>query len=207
MSDTLEVTIRESRGTRAARRERAAGLVPAVLYGHGEDVVCLTASVEEVDAAIRHGSHILNLKGAITGNALVKDVQWDAFGMNVVHLDLTRVAKGEKVQITVPVELHGYAPGANDGIVSHQLHEVEIECLMSKVVDKIEVNVNDLVLGGTITIGDIEAPEGVTFLAADDALIVQCVESTPAPADDEEEGVASHNEPEVIGQKDEEEGS
>jgi len=203
MSDTLEVKVRESRGTRAARRERAEGLVPAVLYGHGEDVVCLTAPVEEVDAIVRHGSHVLNLKGAITGNALVKEVQWDAFGMTVVHLDLTRLAKGEKVQITVPIELHGFAPGASVGVVSQQMHEMDIECLMSKVVYKIEVIINELNLHDVITVGDLTPPEGVTFDADAEATVVQCVEATPE-REEEEEGAASHAEPEVIGQKEEE---
>ncbi len=208
MSETLEVKIRESRGSRAARRERADGLVPAVLYGHGEDVVCLTAAVEDVDAIIRHGSRILNLKGGVTENALLKDVQWDAFGLNVVHLDLTRVSKGEKVQVTIPIELHGTAPGAaQQGVVDQVLHEIEIECLMSKVIEKIEVNINDLQLNGSIAISELEVPEGVSFLVDDEAAtVVQCVEATPASGDDEEEGAAAvGGEPEVIGESSDEE--
>lgn len=208
MAEVLQVSQRSTRGTANARRERAAGKIPAVLYGHGKETVNLSVPADEVQAAIRHGSHFVELKGDVDESALIRDVQWDTFGVDVLHVDFTRVDAGETAEITVSVELRGEAPGTKQGgMIRQMIHEVTIDCPVTVIPEKLFVNINSLELGGSVLAGDLELPEGANLQAEADTLVVQCVEV--ATHDDEEEaGVpAGPAEPEVIGRKpDEDEG-
>ncbi|NBT14658.1 MAG: 50S ribosomal protein L25, partial [Planctomycetia bacterium] len=82
--------LRKEKGSRASRRLRNEGLVPAILYGHGEKCVDLVATREAVHAAVRHGSRIVELKGAVKTSALIRELQWDTFGVEPVHVDFLR---------------------------------------------------------------------------------------------------------------------
>ena len=145
MAEVLNVAVREECGTRAVRRIRNAGHIPAVLYGHGQPNVNLSIPAKDVTTAIRHGSKLVDLQGGVNESALIRVVQWDAFGVDVLHLDLTRVSAGETVQVSVAVELRGEAPGARaGGLVEHLIHELEIECPVTAIPDKFELSVNDL---------------------------------------------------------------
>ena len=165
MSEVLNVTARETRGTSNARRLRNAGSIPAILYGHGGKNVSLTVPTEEIEAVLRHGSHVVDLQGAAQGSALLKEVQWDPFGIEVLHIDLTRVKAGESVEVTLVLELRGEAPGTKEGgVVQHSLHELEIECPVMSLPDKLEVNINHLALGDSITAAQVEIPQGAKLL-------------------------------------------
>ena len=187
------------------RRLRKTGKIPAVLYGHGEGTLMLSISSQELNNVIRAGNHVVKLKGGVDDTALIKDIQWDPMGSDVLHLDLSRVAAGEAVQVTLSVELKGVAPGTKSGgTLRHRVHEIDVECPADKVPEKIEININELQLDQSITAGEIEIPEGAKLLIADDEVVVQCVvveaAEEPEPGD---ESVAA--EPEVIGRKKEDE--
>jgi large subunit ribosomal protein L25 len=207
MSDTFQVALRELPGTKESRRLRKNGHIPVVLYGHGEQSVSLSVPAEQVEAAIRHHAHVVDLTGAVSETALVKSVQWDTFGQRVLHLDLIRVRKGEKVHANVELELHGEAPGKREGgVVQLLVHAIEIECPVQDLPEVIEVNINDLHLDHSITVKDIKLPANATALADPDMVVVQCV--TRGPAFMEEAGPAEAvAEPEIIGRpaKEEEE--
>ena len=111
MLDVLEVSARESLGKLNSRRLRAEGIVPAVLYGHGEASVSLKLPVDQLRASLRHGAHVVELKGAAKGQALLQDVQWDTFQQHILHVDLLRVDAKELVKVEVPIVLRGQAPG------------------------------------------------------------------------------------------------
>ena len=115
MADVLQVEMRETRGKRNARRMRNAGTVPAVLYGHGGPVVSLSVPVEQLDSAIRHGSRVVELAGAVKEGALIQDLQWNTWGNEVLHVDFARVALDERVTVTLNLELRGEAPGIKEG--------------------------------------------------------------------------------------------
>lgn len=200
MTEALQVTIRDTLGTSHTRRLRRAGGVPAVLYGHGQDTVHLSIPSEQLAAALRHGSKFVALQGALAESALITEIQWDPLGHDVLHLDLTRVDASEKVEVTVPVELRGSAPGVKEGgHVQHILHEIELECAATSIPDKILVNVNALALGQAIHASELVLPEGARLVSSPEALVVQCVEVTPIS--DELAGAAEPGEPEVIGRK------
>jgi large subunit ribosomal protein L25 len=204
MAESIQVQVREQLGKRNNRRLRRGGAVPAVLYGHGLENLNLAIPAEQLDAAVRHGSRLVNLAGAVNDRAFIRDLQWDTFGLHVVHVDLTRVSEHEMVEVEVPVELRGEAPGVREGgVISHLIHELTIECEVTAIPDKIHVNINHLKLEGKITIADLELPPGVRVDADPEDIVVECV--VPA-AEVEEEVAEGAAEPEVIGRKKEEEG-
>jgi large subunit ribosomal protein L25 len=206
MSELLHVEKRTAVGKRNNVRLRRQGRLPAVLYGHGEEVVNLTLAADEFEASLRHGAKVVDLDGDASGKALLQDVQWDTFFQQVLHVDLLRVRAGERVTVDVPVELRGEARGARaGGVIEQMIHSVEIEVALDVIPDKLHLNINQLDIDGQLTAKDIEdLPEGATILSDEDAVIVHCVmpmaEEEEAPA--EEAAVA---EPEVIGKGKEEE--
>jgi len=197
---TLNVELREAHGKRINRRLRAIGKVPAVLYGHKEKNVSLSIPVEMLGSAIRRGHRFVQLTGAVREKALIKECQWDTWGKEVLHVDLTRVSEHEKIRVFVSLELRGEAPGTKEGgVVKHQLHEIELECEASAVPEKIEVNINHLELGRAIHVSDLSLPVGSTALTDATLLVVSCSEVVEAA--EEETAAIDGSEPEVIGRK------
>jgi large subunit ribosomal protein L25 len=207
MSDLLHVEKRDSSGKRNNVRLRRNGKLPAILYGHGEDPVSLALASDEVEASLRHGAKVVDLDGAASGKALLQDVQWDVFFHQVLHVDLLRVQAGERVTVDVPIEMRGESPGAaNGGVIEQMIHSVEIEVALDVIPEKLHVKINNLQIGGQLTIKDIiDLPEGATVNMDDDEMIVHCI----MPATEEELAAAEEGataEPEVIGKgKDDEE--
>lgn len=203
MSDSVEVKLRKETGTRASRKMRREGLVPAVLYGHGEKCVDLVVTREAVQAAVRHGSRIVELKGAVKTGALIRELQWDTFGVEPVHIDFLRVSATDRVKVKVPVDLKGECPGLRaGGVVNLILHEIELECRADAVPEKIHAAVGKLQLGGTIKVHDLELPAGAKALADADDAVVTCT----VLVEKGEEAGAGGAEPELIGRKPAEEG-
>ncbi len=188
------------------RRLRKAGMVPAILYGHGEESVMLNVKEAELSKVIQHGGHVVELAGEMNESALIKDVQWDAFGLNVIHVDLTRINAKEEVEVDLPIELKGDAPGTHDGgVVNFLKHELSIACPANKLPDKIVVKINHLKLDDMILAGDIELPDGVKLLTSETDGIVSCsmpVTSIEGEEAGEEAGAA---EPEIVGKDKEDE--
>jgi large subunit ribosomal protein L25 len=205
MSDSLEVFARAATGTRESRRLRRQGMVPAVLYGHGEKSIDLAARREALEAVVRHGSRIVDLEGAVKTSALVRDLQWDTFGVEPLHVDFVRVDKTERIKVRVPLDLKGDAPGHRaGGTVNMVLHDIEIECTPDTIPEKIHAHVGKLELGGTIKAHDLELPKGAKVVHEGDETIVSC--TIPARKGEEPVAVAGAAEPEVIGRKPAEEG-
>lgn len=206
-SETIEVHKRAGVGSIAARKLRRAGRIPAILYGHGEENVNLSVDSEAIDRVIQHGAKLLSLTGDVSDTALLRDVQWDAFGIDVLHVDLTRVSQTEAVEITLPIELHGVAPGASEGgVLSVNLHEITISCPASKIPDHIQVNIGDLHLGDSVLASEVALPEGATLVTKDSDVVVHI--GMPSTVEEEgEEAVpsADGSEPELIRKEKEEE--
>jgi len=200
---TLKVELREAHGKRVNRRLRASGKVPAILYGHRQKCVSLSIPVEMLDAVIRRGNRFVQLSGAVREKAIIKECQWDTWGKEVLHVDLTRVSEHEKIRVTVALELRGEAPGTKEGgVVRQQLHEIELECEAAAVPEKIEVNINHLELGHTILVSNLSLPVGSVALTDAGLLVVSCATAVEVP--EAEEKAADGSEPEVIGRKKEE---
>lgn len=204
MADTLNTTNRELLGKRDARRLRRSGSIPAELYGHGQVNVHLAIPRIEVQVAVRHGAHLVELKGAVNESALIRDVQWDPYGVDVLHIDLARVSAEEAVEVTIKVELRGTPAGAKDGgVIQHILHEVRIRCPAALIPDKLEARISHLQVGDQFTAGQLELPSGAELLTVPDQIIAQCV--TPMVQPEEEPVPAEPGEPELISRKPKEE--
>lgn len=204
MRESLQVTVRKQLGSRQTRKLRASGQIPAILYGHKEENVALQVPTDQVFAVVRHGGRLVDLKGDVTETALIRQVQWDAYGVEVLHLDLSRVSAGETVEITLPIELKGEAPGAKEGgVIEHVKHEARIRCPVLSIPEKLFISVNGLHKDQALTLGQVMLPEGAALLTDADEIVVHCV---PPASDEEAAGPAEPGEPEVIGRKKGEEG-
>lgn len=207
-SQVLNVEVRQETGRRKVRKLRAAGKTPAIIYGHGGGSVSLSVPSDAIEKIIHQGERIVTLGGGHDGDVFIRDVQWDLYGSHVMHVDFTRVQAGEMIETTVSIELRGEAPGTKvGGTVEQVLRELVIECPPRSMTDKIEVRLHDLELNQKITVADLEMPEGSRTSLEPTALVVQCVEvDAEAGGDDEAVSNTGPVEPEVIGEKKDDEG-
>lgn len=203
--EVLEVSARAESGKLRNRRLRQGGQLPAVLYGHGEDPVSLAISTDKLEASLRHGAQVVELKGAAKGQAMLHDIQWDTFQQYVLHVDLLRVDASDRVTVSVPLQLHGIAPGESEGGLVDIVHrEIEVETSPTAIPDHLELNVNDLHLGDGLKVSDLEGlPEGANVVLDPETMLVHCI-AKPVAVEEEEVGEAAAAEPEVIGEKKEE---
>ena len=184
MADTLNVEKREETGSLRMKRLRQTGKIPAVLYGHGKGTEMLCVLEKELTKAIDHGSHVVQLQGAATESALIKAVQWDAFGIKIVHLDLTRVDATEAVEVTLPIELRGDAAGTHHGgVVNFLKHHVSIMCPANLVPEKIELKIANLDLDQVIDASQLVLPEGASLAEAGTTQIVSCTRAAEEDGD------------------------
>ena len=200
MADILNCEKRDIRGTLRNRRMRQAGKIPGILYGRG-DSVSLSIPTRDIESAIRHGSQIVELKGDLNESAQIKEVQWDAFGIDVLHIDLSRIDATEVVELTLQVELVGVAPGTKTGgIIKHMLHNVDVRCPANAVPEKLELKINGLELNGVLKVSDVPLPDGASMVTGMDEVVVQCAEAS-VTSEEQEADPDAPAEPEVIGRK------
>ncbi|MGP0062970.1 MAG: 50S ribosomal protein L25 [Isosphaeraceae bacterium] len=187
-------------GTRVARRLRQNGLIPAVIYGHKQDVVPVTLTRHDVWQMIKSPGHLAHLDlGGTTETVLIRDVQWDHLGKEILHLDFARVDAEEIIETEVPLELRGQAAGlAEGGILEHLVHSLRIKCRAGAIPDAIKVDVSHLKLDEGIHVRDLSLPAGVTADAEADLLLAHVVTPRAAVAESAEAGAEALTQPEVI---------
>ena len=179
----LVAEARTSFGKGAARKIRAAGKIPAVIYGHGTDPQHVTLPGHQVGLILRKANQVLDLD--ISGKsqlALVKDVQKDPVRQIIEHLDLIVVRKGEKVTIDVPVHVEGES--ASGTIVVQDANTLSLEAEATHIPERIVVDVTDAEDGTKITAGEVTLPEGSTLIS-DPELLVLSVTTPSAPTADD----------------------
>lgn len=199
-SANVTVKPRAELGSRANKRLRDSGFVPGVIYGHKEAVVPITLPKKELRGHLDRGAHLFDL--ALDGKSekvLIKEVQFDHLGMEVIHVDFARVSLDEKVKVTVPVELKGEPKGeAEGGVLQQIINELEVECLVTDIPDAIRHNVSDMAMNDSIQVKDLKLPPGVRVLQDEDLMVAtvrEIVEQTAAAVEGETA------EPELIGRK------
>jgi large subunit ribosomal protein L25 len=209
MSDAVKVRVQprdpqknKGTGTRAVRRLRAAGLVPAVIYGHKQAVLPITLTRDDVERMVKGPGHLADLEiEGTTETVLIREVQWDNLGKHIIHLDFARVSAEEMIDTEVPVELRGHAAGtAAGGVLEQVVHSLRITCRAGAIPDSIKVDVSNLQVHQGVSVRDLTLPPGVTVKADPEVLLVHVVirivaeepkEAAPAEA-------AAATQPEVI---------
>lgn len=202
----LRIAKREELGTRRCRQLREQGLVPGIIYGHGEENLCVSIPAHDIEAAVSHGERLLTAKlDRKQENLLIKAVQHDHLGHRIIHVDLTRVSLDERVEVTVPIVVRGTPVGveSEDGVLTQRLNEVTIECLVTAIPEEVRAQVSGLHAGESLRVADLELPDGVSVSEDGETVVasvtVMAEEEVPA-----EVVVEAVPEPEVIGEKAEE---
>jgi len=206
----LKGASRESLGKGGARKARAAGQIPAVIYGHGETPRPIAVDFREFEVALRghKGSNaIVNLNvagGEFT--ALVRDVQYDPLSRAIIHLDFQHISLTEQIEVDVPVHFVGTPIGVKDGggILEHLLRTLKVKCLPTAIPAGIDVDVTSLNIGQNLHVSDLQPATGYEVITEGDVAVAAVVapaaeEVVAAPA--EGEAAATTAEPEVVGAK------
>jgi large subunit ribosomal protein L25 len=184
-------------GKGPARRERRAGKVPAVLYGHGGDPRHITLPGHEVLLALRTANVLIRLEGLSGGSelALPKAVQRDAIRGTVEHVDLILVRSGEKVTVEIPINVTGDV--APDGMLDQQLVQISLEAEATHIPPGIDVDVEGMEVGTQVTAGDLVLPTGATLAVEPDILVLHVVGAPTAEQMEGESEAAAAAEGEV----------
>ena len=204
---------RDRLGKGGARKARAAGQIPAVLYGHGEDPIPVAIGTRDFEVALhKHegGNPIVNLAlGGSEYTALIRAVQYDPVSHHILHLDFQHISLTETVEVKVALHFEGLAVGVKDGggILEHIMREVEVRCLPTAIPPSISVDVSHLNIGDSVHVSNLSVPN-VVILTDPTATIATVVPPTVMEEKPAEEAAVAEAaaEPEVIakGKKEEE---
>lgn len=201
----VNAKIREMTGSKFAERVRKTGMIPAVVYGHKKDAVAISLDGNKFVEGVHQGNRLMDVKiGKNAQKMIVKEIQYDYLGKEIIHVDMMRVDVAEMVRVTVPVELKGTAVGTHEGgILQEHADHLEIECQAGDIPETIVVLVKDIGVGDALHAGDIELAAGVKLVSSPEMLLVSCglVAAAKSTEELEEEAPAA---PEVIGEVKEE---
>lgn len=175
ISVTLKASPRAKSGSAASAKLRKSGQVPAIVYGHKQDNAQVSVSAEELDRAIRvQHARVLDLE--INGKAetvLIREVQWDYLGKQMIHVDFERKDRSELVRVSVPVELRNAPKQTGGGVLDQPFHTLHIECPLGSIPESIRVDITNLTLGHPIHVKELALPEGVKVLEGPETVVVQ----------------------------------
>ena len=174
----LKAEIRERAGSKAVQKVRNEGRIPAIVYGHKQTPVAISLDAHNFMEGLHHGHRLMDVQiNKKKEKIIVKDLQYDYLGKNIIHADLMRVDITETVKLTVPIELKGAAnaKGTHEGgIIEEHADHLEIECRATDIPETIVVWVKDVGVGDALHAGDIMLPEGVKLLSSPETLLVTC---------------------------------
>ena len=210
----VQAKVREGRGKNDARRTRRDGMVPITVYGGGAETVAAVAPARDLAAILRSEAgrntiFTIDVEGVGASEVMFHDRQVDPVKGRLIHADLTRLVKGQKIEVTVPLHLVGEPIGVKEkqGVLEQIVREIEIRCEPREIPDSLDVDVSNLDVHDVLHVSDIVVAEGIELLTDAEQVIatvgiVKEEAEAVAPAEGEEPA-----EPEVIGKgKKEEEG-
>lgn len=169
---------RDSRGKNENRRLRAEGKVPVVVYGGGADAFSAAAELKDLAAILRTDAGVntvfsLDVEGEGANDVIFQDRQIDVIRGRLIHADLRMFAKGEKIEMTVPVHLVGHPTGLNEAgaVLTQALREIKVLCEPAKTPESIEVDISEMDAGHALHVSDLVVPDGVEVLDASDSVV------------------------------------
>ena len=208
---------REATGKEAPKRLRNAGLAPVIVYKKGKIGVNLT--IKSVD--LIHALHtsagenvIVKLEYEIEGKkthktVIIKEMQHHPIRGNIIHVDFSEISLTQSIQVKIPVHPVGEAIGVkrDGGILEHVLWELDIECLPTKIPEKIDVNVDELEIGNSIHVKDLKVDNDIKILTDPEEVVimVEHAKAEEEPVVEDELAEEGTKEPEVIGEKERDE--
>ena len=214
-SATLSAEMRSERGKGVARKLRAAGRVPGVVYGHGRQPQSLSLVARDLDRLLSHiaaGSTVIELTlGKATTKTLIREIQRHPFKKQILHIDFMELVAGEKVIVDIPLVFVGIPEGVrlSGALLEQIVHSIEVNVDPSNIPNHIDVDVSNLAMGHSLHVRDITLPEGVEVLTDEDTTICAVV-APRAVVEEKAEGeadAAAVGEPELIRKaKEDEEG-
>jgi large subunit ribosomal protein L25 len=208
----VKAEVRADRGKNDARRLRAAGRVPLIVYGGGAEIVAASAAIKDLAAILRSDSgqntvFSLDVADGGASDVMFHDRQIDPLRGRLVHVDLRRLTKGEKIEVTVPIHLIGEAIGLKEegAILNQQLREIKVLCEPSKIPEFIELDVTNLEMNESLHVSDLQIGEGIEMHEEAETVVASVVlvkeeDLEPAPETDAAE-------PELVGDKTDEDAS
>ncbi len=173
MAILINAETRTDMGKGASRRLRHTEKMPAIVYGGSKKPVSLTILTKDVRAQLNNEAFFsqvleLSVDGKKAEKVVLRDIQYHPYKVDPMHLDFQRISAKQKMHFHVPLHFIGedVAPGAkHGGLVSHVLHEVEVECLAKNIPEFIEVDMSAMELGDSLHLADLNVPKGVELLA------------------------------------------
>ncbi len=194
---------REGRGKNDSRRLRVEGKVPVSIYGGGEDSVAAVANLKDLAAILRTDSGVnsvfsLDVAGVGVNDVIFQDRQIDSVKGRLIHADLRRIAKGEKMEMTVPLHIVGDAPGLKEegAVINQPLHEIKVLCEPANVPDAIEIDVSHLNAGESVHVSDLKVDKGIEIHESPETVLATIV---IVREEELEPQTAEGAEPEVVG--------
>jgi large subunit ribosomal protein L25 len=199
----IKAVKRETRGKNEARRMRIEGQVPVVVYGGGSESLAAAAALSDLAAVLRTDTGVntvfsLDIDGEGINDVIFQDRQIDPVRGRLIHADLRRFAKGEKIEMTVPIHLTGNAVGLKDegAVLTQAMREIKVVCEPARTPDSIDVDVSELEVGQSIHVSDLKVGEGIEIALAPETVVATIVVVQEAVLEPQiEEGAA----PEVVG--------
>ncbi|MFN0139011.1 MAG: 50S ribosomal protein L25 [Pyrinomonadaceae bacterium] len=172
---------REDRGKNVARRLRAEGKIPVVVYGGGTESLAATATLADLARILRTDAGVntvfsLDIDGDVN-DVIIQDRQIDAVKGRLLHADLRRFAKGEKIEMTVPIHLIGHPIGLDEegAILSQAMREIKVLCEPANTPDSIDVDVTELAAGDSLHVSNLKVGEGIEIHEAPEAVVAAVV--------------------------------
>lgn len=205
---SLEVKTREKKGTQEAKKFRRNGIIPAVVYGAGEDSIPLELDEGSFVRFLRSGGSenvIITLSidkdSSKEKKVLIREIQHDPVWGKILHVDFQHISMERKITVSVPIHLVGIAVGVGEGgILQPNIRELEVECLPGDIPEKVEVNVSHLNIGDAIHVKDIHL-EKVTILTESAGSVVSVVPPTVYKEPEVKVAEEVEAEPEVVGEE------
>jgi large subunit ribosomal protein L25 len=180
MERKLKAEQRDGRGKGAARKIRASGRVPAVVYGHGVDPLHVTIDAKELFHLLHTdaGMNVLVDMRVNSDNflAMPREVQRDHIKGQFIHIDFLRIARDEKISVEVPIHIVGESHGVKEGgVIEHHLWDLHLECFPQDVPTSIEADITALGINESLKVSDLEVPDKLTVLTSLDEAVVSVV--------------------------------
>lgn len=214
----VEAEARETFGKNAARRLRHSGRIPGVVYGGGGPAVSVTVDPKAIIRILRSDAghnaiFTLQMQEKAPARVMLREWQWEPIHGDLLHVDMVRIARDEKLRVRIPIRTVGEPQGVKvqGGLFEFVLREVEVECLPDDIPEHITVDVSDLVIGRQLRVSDLPVAASVKVLADPGRVVAHVVppKTEAAPAAEEVAPVAeAAAEPELVRKrKAEEEGA